>query len=131
MTEIANIPLGEKAYGVIEDLQGVLEDKKRRYPKVYESRPLAETYVIQKQRGWGQYQIRSVQDKFRKAMNQAGLPKELKFHCLRHAFATHILSNGGNLHGVSKIMGHSSPQVTSQLCDRTTALSFRETGDLV
>lgn len=126
-----NIPLGKKALGAIEGLQEVLNKKKQRYPKPYENRSPAETYVIQKQRGWGQYQIRSVQDKFRKAMNQAGLPKELKFHCLRHAFATHILSKGGNLHGVSKIMGHSSPQVTSRFYDHTTALNFRETADLI
>jgi len=62
---------------------------------------------------------------------EAGLPKELKFHCLRHSFATHVLQKWDDIYGVSKIMGHSTPQVTSDFYDHTTALNYRSVVDLL
>ena len=59
------------------------------------------------------------------------IPKELTFHCLRHSFATNCLENGGNMYAVSKIMGHSTPQVTSDFYDHTTALNYRSVDDLL
>jgi site-specific recombinase XerD len=126
-----DIPLGQKALKIVEALQEKLNSKKQRLPKVYKNRSTEETYLLQKERGWGMYSKKGIQDKFRKAMNNAGLPKELTFHCLRHSFATHILEKNGNLYAVSKLMGHSSTQITQQFYDHTNGLNFRETADMI
>lgn len=126
-----DIPLGAKALSVVKDLKRTLEQKKQKNPVVYENRPPEETYLIQKKRGWGKYCDRSIQDMFRKVMNEAGLPKELTFHCLRHSFATHILSKNANLFGVSKLLGHSDTKVTQDFYDHTSGLNFREIADMI
>ncbi|MDZ7682633.1 MAG: tyrosine-type recombinase/integrase [Fodinibius sp.] len=98
---------------------------------MFENRPPEETYLAQKKRGWGQYSKRSIQDMFRKAMDEAGLSDELTFHCLRHSFATHLLAKKGDLYAVSKLMGHSSTKVTQDFYDHTTGLNFRDTAGLL
>lgn len=64
-------------------------------------------------------------------MNKTGLPKELKFHCLKHSFATHSLENGADMNGVKKIMGHSTLGVIEQFYDHTTALDYRDIVELI
>jgi len=125
------VPLSNGAFNVIKVLENVLKTKRRNHPKWYKNTPFLECYILQKDRGFGQYQSRSLQDMFRKYMNKAGLPKELTFHCLRHSFATHVLERGADLYGVSKIMGHSSPAVTAAFYDHTTALNYRGISDLL
>jgi len=125
------IPLGNKAFNIVNILNSVLKKKMRNNPEIYEDRRKEDCYLLQKQRGHGQYARRSIQQKFRRVMNEAGLPKELTFHCLRHSFATHVLENGGDLYKVSKILGHSTPMVTSMFYDHTEALNFRDTANLI
>lgn len=126
--EPRNIPLSDhKGLPVVHKLQEYLEEKKKEYPKAYEERPDSKIYLIQKTVGWGRYATKSVQDMFRRAMNRAGLPKELTFHCLRHTFATQILGNNGSLYKVSKIMGHSSTLVTERFYDHVDTKNFRDT----
>ena len=125
------VPLNDQAFNIVKILEHVLKSKRKRHPQWFKNKPFEECFLLQKQRGFGKYKKRSVQDMFRKEMNRAELPKEMKFHCLRHSFATNILENGGNLYGVSKIMGHSTPQVTSDFYDHTTALNYRSVVDLL
>jgi site-specific recombinase XerD len=103
----------------------------QKYPNWYNERDKMDCFLLQKDRGHGQYVRRSIQDMFRKSMKEAGLPQELTFHSLRHSFATHALEKGANIYGVSKIMGHSTPMVTSQFYDSTTALNYRDITDLL
>jgi len=126
-----SIPLGEKAFNIIKILENLLQTKMRKNPEWYENVEKAECHVLQKQRGYGRYEPRSIQDMFRKSMTRVGLTKELKFHCLRHSFATHLLEKGADIYAVSKIMGHSTPAVTSQFYDHTTALSYRHVADMI
>jgi len=121
------VPLVGKAYEVVKKMEQKLEAKKKRLPAVYKDRPQEETFLLQKDRGWGSYSARTVQERFRKYMRKADLPEELTFHCLRHSFATHVLSNNGDLYAVSKIMGHSTTMVTQQFYDHTSGLNFRGT----
>jgi integrase/recombinase XerC len=67
----------------------------------------------------------------RKYMNEAGFPKELTFHRLRHTFATQALAKGADIFHVSKFMGHSTPMVTAQFYDHTSTLQFRAVTDLL
>ncbi|MGM0582736.1 MAG: tyrosine-type recombinase/integrase [Bacteroidota bacterium] len=126
-----DIPLGEKALEIVQALKRTLEQKKQKNPAVYKNRPPEETYLIQKKRGWGQYCIRSIQDRFSDVRDEAGLPDELTFHCLRHSFATHILAKNANLFGVSKLLGHSDTKITQDFYDHTSGLNFREIADMI
>ena len=47
---------------------------------------------------------------FKKAMDMMGL--DYNFHCLRHTYATYLLSNGVPLKFVQEQLGHSTPQTT-------------------
>lgn len=47
---------------------------------------------------------------FKKAMTVIGL--DYNFHCLRHTYATYLLSNGVPLKFVQEQLGHSTPQTT-------------------
>lgn len=44
---------------------------------------------------------------------KAGL-RELRVHDLRHTFASHFVMNGGNLHDLQALLGHSSPTMTQR-----------------
>jgi integrase len=50
--------------------------------------------------------LRSICNLFRKARNNAGLPKELVLYCARHDYGTRVLMRTGNLAAVMRTMGH-------------------------
>lgn len=50
--------------------------------------------------------LRSVCNLFRRARNEAGLPKELVLYCARHDYGTRVLTRTGNLAAVMRTMGH-------------------------
>jgi len=48
---------------------------------------------------------------FKPLLEEAGLP-DIRFHDLRHTFASIALGKGANINTVSKMLGHSSVKVT-------------------
>lgn len=50
---------------------------------------------------------------FRKMSQEAGV-KEIRYHDLRHTFASIFLMSGGNIYDLQRILGHSSVQVTER-----------------
>lgn len=48
----------------------------------------------------------SVYEEFRIALAAAGLTRKVKFHSLRHAFATHLLEEGVDIVTIKEMMGH-------------------------
>ncbi|MFA9409443.1 MAG: tyrosine-type recombinase/integrase [Candidatus Dadabacteria bacterium] len=55
--------------------------------------------------------IGSIRKAFKNSCNRAGI-KNLTFHTLRHTFATRLVLSGVDLATVSKLLGHSTIQMT-------------------
>lgn len=49
---------------------------------------------------------------FRRALERAKLPR-IRVHDLRHVFASHFVMGGGDIFTLQRILGHSTPQLTS------------------
>jgi integrase len=49
---------------------------------------------------------------FKRYLEEAGIPTDVRFHDLRHTAGTLALRQGIPLHAVSKMLGHSEPAMT-------------------
>lgn len=49
---------------------------------------------------------------FSVSQRESGLSKIIRFHDLRHTFASHFMMNGGNLYTLQKLLGHTDIQTT-------------------
>lgn len=56
----------------------------------------------------------SVRAPFKRALEHAELPPEMRLHDLRHSFASLFLIDGGDIFKLSKILGHSSVLITER-----------------
>lgn len=61
-----------------------------------------------------QLNAKYVSKRFRHFRKKAGLPDGINFHSLRHSFGSAMASQGVSMYTISKIMGHSSLEVTQK-----------------
>ena len=63
----------------------------------------------------GPMTLYALQHIWRRAIKEAGLPKELSIHSARHSMAVHLLKKTRNLRQVQKQLGHASPATTANM----------------
>lgn len=57
--------------------------------------------------------VSSVQQSFKKVLQEAGIKKHATVHTLRHSFATHLLEGRTDLYQVQRLLGHTTPKTTT------------------
>ena len=62
----------------------------------------------------GHINVHNFETNFKRYINRAGLSEEYSPHCLRNNFAKRCLMNGMDIFTLSKILGHSSVEVTEK-----------------
>lgn len=58
---------------------------------------------------------------FQNAQRRAGFTKLIRFHDLRHTFASHFMMNGGNIYDLQKILGHTTLEMTQRYAHMSPA----------
>jgi site-specific recombinase XerD len=90
----------------------------RRYYKQYKPKE----YLLEGQYG-GPYAKSSLQQVFRRAMQKAGIKKDIGIHGLRHSYATHLLEAGADMRFIQELLGHNSIK-TTQVYTKVTPRSL-------
>lgn len=57
--------------------------------------------------------------RFHKAQNKAGITNKIRFHDLRHSFASNYMMNGGNVFDLQKLLGHTDIKMTMRYAHLT------------
>lgn len=89
------------------NLPNSILEQLRLYFKTYKPK----VYLFEGQYG-GKYSVRSVQQVFKNAMNNANINKKVGIHGLRHSFATHLLERGTDISFIQKLLGHNDIKTT-------------------
>jgi integrase/recombinase XerC len=69
----------------------------------------------------GPLTARTIQKLMQSVRMQLGLPSTVTPHAMRHSFATHLLSAGGDLRSIQELLGHSSLSTTQAYTGVDTA----------
>jgi len=61
----------------------------------------------------------SIQRAIKAIALECNIHKNITTHSLRHCYATHLLSEGLNLHAIQRLLGHESPLTTAMYTQLT------------
>jgi site-specific recombinase XerD len=93
----------------------------------HEERP--RPWLFPARRGQEPMDPSSLQKVYQRAKQRAGIAKPGGIHALRHAFATHLLEAGVDLHTIQRLLGHTSITTTTRYWHLThAALTTQATG---
>jgi integrase/recombinase XerD len=103
----------------------------RDYWRLYHPR----TWLFPNSSGTKPIAIQTVQRMYWRARDKAGLGREGGIHTLRHAFATHLLESGVDIHTIQRLLGHGHVSTTmryfhlaqQKLTDTTSPLELLDT----
>jgi integrase/recombinase XerC len=107
------VPFGSKAHEALEDYFVVRKEVKKKYP----DRSHPEAVFIA--RGGTRLDVRSVWAVVNKYSKIMASRFNLHPHTFRHAFATHLLSDGADLRAIQELLGHKSLSVTQRYTQTT------------
>lgn len=96
-----------RAVPIPERLAGILEDRYRRL-----GFPPPEALVFPSRSGGYKDRVNFIRREFVPALERAGLPR-IRFHDLRHTYASLAIEGVADLKGLQAVMGHSSLAVTA------------------
>jgi integrase len=102
------IPIPKSAVSAIREYRRVQAEWKIAYPDRERWHP---DWVFTSHTG-APIDPRNVDRWYHRALKRAGVVRHLRFHDLRHTYATHLLTSGMNVKEVSVLLGHSSPTTT-------------------
>ena len=83
--------------------------------------PLAPTAPLFRAVRGGPLRPRAIQKAMEATRMQLGLPATATPHAMRHSFATHLLSAGGDLRAIQELLGHASLSTTQAYTSVDTA----------
>ena len=89
-----------------------LLDSLRRYWRTCQPR----TWLFPNAAGDGPMGVQTAQRMYRAACDRAGLTGTGGIHSLRHAFATHLLESGVDIHTIQRLLGHGHVATTMRYC---------------
>lgn len=90
---------------------GPARDAVARYVALCPYPPGKDTALFRGARG-GPLGPRAIQKAIEQVRRQLGLPATATPHAMRHSFATHLLSSGGDLRAIQELLGHASLSTT-------------------
>jgi integrase/recombinase XerC len=111
--------LGKRAKERVVPMLPVVRDAVAHYAAVVPYASARDAPLFLSRRG-KPMSAREAQALMQRLRGRLGLPERATPHALRHSFATHLLSNGGDLRAVQELLGHASLSSTQVYTDIDT-----------
>ncbi|WP_394261354.1 tyrosine recombinase XerC [Moraxella boevrei] len=98
------VPIGKKSWQALQDYLP--------YRQLWQNEHTADNAVFISEKFGKRLTTRTVQLRIKNHAKLANLSQDVYPHLLRHCFASHILSDSGDLRGVQELLGHSDISTT-------------------
>ena len=84
--------------------------------------PAEERFLFPGRKGGEPMSTRQLNRLFHKAVEAAGIKKQVTLHGLRHSFATHLLERGTHIRTLQALLGHSKLETTARYAHVATGM---------